>query len=104
MRVPHLFRGGGAKRGMSFAFLLRMKERLPRHYRETMASDVPWRRDVCVEDVKLIDGLMSIPTGPGLGVDICEEAIAQHPYQPTALRHYRGTLVDIRPPDAGKYY
>ena len=53
---------------------------------------------------QLIDGLMSIPTGPGLGVDICEEAIAQHLYQPTALRHYRGTLVDIRPPDAGKYY
>lgn len=87
------------------AATLQLAACLPSFYLlETMASDVPWRRDVCVEDVKLIDGLMSIPTGPGLGVDICEEAIAQHLYQPTALRHYRGTLVDIRPPDAGKYY
>lgn len=87
------------------AATLQLAACLPSFYLlETMASDVPWRRDVCVEDVRLSDGLMSIPTGPGLGVDICEEAIAQHPYQPTALRHYRGTLVDIRPPDAGKYY
>lgn len=71
---------------------------------ETMSSDVPWRAEICNEQVTLIDGFMHIPNTPGLGVDIREEAIAQHPYQPTALRHYRGTLVDIRPEDARKYY
>ncbi len=87
------------------AATLQLAACLPSFYLlETMASDVPWRRDICNEDVQLRDGLMSIPAGPGLGVDICEEEIAKHPYQPTALRHYRGKLVDIRPPDAEKYY
>ena len=71
---------------------------------ETMSNDVPWRTDVCAEHVEIQDGFMRIPTVPGLGVDIREEEIAQHPYQPTALRHYRGTLVDIRPDNARKYY
>ena len=52
----------------------------------------------------LVDGLMHIPDAPGLGIDICEEAIAKHPYKPTALRHYRGTLTEIRPDDAKSYY
>jgi len=71
---------------------------------ETMSSDVPWRADVCTEVVHLVDGKMNVPTAPGLGVDINEEAIARHPFQPTALRHYRGTLVDIRPTDAKSYF
>lgn len=40
----------------------------------------------------------------GLGIDINEAAIARHPYQPTALRHYRGNLVDVRPGDAVSYF
>ncbi len=71
---------------------------------ETMSGDVPWRGDICKENVTIQDGFMQIPTGPGLGVDICEEEIAKHPYQPTSLRHYRGTLVDIRPSNETKYY
>lgn len=71
---------------------------------ETMATDVPWRAEVSTEDVRMADGAMLVPTGPGLGIDLCEEAIARYPYKPTALRHYRGTLVDIRPPDAVPYY
>jgi galactonate dehydratase len=71
---------------------------------ETMSSDVPWRGDVCVEYVQMQDGCMRIPTAPGLGVDIREEEIAKHPYRPTSLRHYRGTLVDVRPDDACKYF
>jgi galactonate dehydratase len=71
---------------------------------ETMSSDVPWRAEVCAEQVKIVDGFMQIPAAPGLGVDICEQAIAQHPYQATSLRHYRGTLTEIRPQDAKPYY
>jgi galactonate dehydratase len=47
---------------------------------------------------------MMIPDKPGLGIDINEEAIARHPYQPKDLRHYKGTLTDIRPPDATSYF
>ncbi|MEN6407048.1 MAG: galactonate dehydratase [Thermoguttaceae bacterium] len=87
------------------AATLQLAACLPSFYLlETMAGDVSWRKDVCKENVEITDGQMHIPTASGLGVDICEEAIANHPYKPTALRHYRGTLVDIRPADAGKYY
>jgi galactonate dehydratase len=87
------------------AATLQLAACLPSFYLlEMMSGDVPWRKDVCREDVAIDEGLVRIPAGPGLGVDIDEEAIARHPYQPTSLRHYRGTLVDIRPDDADKYY
>lgn len=67
---------------------------------ETMSSDVPWRKEIATEHVSFVDGCMTIPQLPGLGVDIDEEAIALHPYEPRDLRHYKGTLTDIRPKDA----
>ena len=67
-------------------------------------GDVPWRAEISTEQVRLNNGFMAIPTAPGLGIDINEAAIAKHPYQPTALRHYRGNLVDIRPADAVSYF
>jgi galactonate dehydratase len=39
-----------------------------------------------------------------LGIDLNEEAIASHPYEPRDLRHYSGTLTDIRPTDAKSYF
>ena len=41
---------------------------------------------------------------PGLGLELNEEAFADHPYQPRPLRHYRGDLTDIRPPEAVPYF
>jgi galactonate dehydratase len=69
-----------------------------------MASDVPWRKEICTEDVTLRDGLMTIPEKPGLGLDIDEAAIAKYPYQPISLRHYKGTLTEIRPQNATSYF
>jgi len=87
------------------AATLHLAANLPSFYLlETMSSAGPWRAEVCTGEVHLVDGFMHVPTGPGLGIDICEEAIAKHPYQPTSLRHYRGTLVDIRPGDARAYF
>ncbi len=71
---------------------------------ETMSSDVTWRSEVCTEQVRICDGAMLIGDAPGLGVDINEEAIARYPYRPTSLRHYRGTLTEIRPADAKEYF
>ena len=71
---------------------------------ETMATDIPWRRDICDEDVTFKDGYMYITDRPGLGVDIDEKAIAAHPYSPKPLRHYIGTLTDIRPKEAVSYF
>ena len=71
---------------------------------ETMATDIPWRSEISTEKVSFKNGLMSIPDAPGLGIEICEDAIAKHPYAPHDLRHYKGTLTDIRPDGAGNYF
>ena len=71
---------------------------------ETMAVDVPWRAEICPEHVRFVDGRMTIPDAPGLGIELNEEAIARHPYEARDLRHYAGTLTDIRPADARSYF
>jgi galactonate dehydratase len=71
---------------------------------ETMAVDVAWRKEICNEQVHFAQGRMSIPDGPGLGIELNEEAIALHPYQARDLRHYNGTLTDIRPNNAKSYF
>jgi galactonate dehydratase len=70
---------------------------------ETMSTDVPWRKEICTESVRFENGGMSIPDAPGLGVDIVPEAIEKYPYERRELRHFRGDLTDIRPPDAEDY-
>ena len=47
---------------------------------------------------------MVISTRPGLGIDLDEKELLKHPFVPTQLRHYRGDLTAIRPPDAVRYY
>ena len=64
---------------------------------ETMATDIPYRKDITTEEVRFENSEMFIPDNPGLGLDINEEAIAEPPYNTYNLRHYEGTLTDIRP-------
>ena len=71
---------------------------------EMMMSDVPWRKEICDEKLTLRNGQMTIPTRPGLGIELNENELLKHPYIRTNLRHYRGDLTNIRPPDAELYY
>lgn len=71
---------------------------------ETMANDILWRADVSTEKVKFENSEMFIPDLPGLGIDINEEEIAKHPYECRNLRHYVGTLTDIRPEGSTGYF
>lgn len=71
---------------------------------ETMANDIPWRADVSTEKVKFENSEMFIPDLPGLGIDINEEEIEKHPYECRNLRHYVGTLTDIRPEGSTGYF
>ncbi len=90
---------------LSNAATLQLAACVPNFYMlETMSSDVPFRKDVANETVIFENGCMGIPELPGLGVDINEEEIAKHPYIPRNLRHYVGTLTDIRPGDAQNYF
>jgi galactonate dehydratase len=41
---------------------------------------------------------------PGLGIEIDEIAAAAHPKKDHWLRHYVGTLTNVRPPDSVPYY
>ncbi len=71
---------------------------------ETMATDVPWRKDLTTESLVFKDGYFEIPDRPGLGIELNEEALADHPYERRPLRHYCGDLTQIRPPEAEPYF
>jgi galactonate dehydratase len=64
---------------------------------ETMMSDVPWRKDVCKENVTFSNGYIRISDSPGLGIEVDEEACLEHPGKRHYLRHFDGRLTDIRP-------
>ncbi|SFU16409.1 mandelate racemase/muconate lactonizing enzyme family protein [Mesorhizobium sp. YR577] len=71
---------------------------------ETMVSDVSWRSEIVREHVVIRDGHMVIPTTPGLGIDINEDACAEYPPKPYLLRHYNGSLTNIRPAASVPFY
>lgn len=71
---------------------------------EIMYSDVEWRKDVTNESLEYKDGYITIPDRPGLGIEINEEECLKHPYKPHTLRHYNGTLTDIRPAKTEFYF
>ncbi|GAB3600458.1 mandelate racemase/muconate lactonizing enzyme family protein [Microbacterium tumbae] len=69
---------------------------------ETMATDVPWRKEIVVEEPEIRHGRAEIPQRPGLGVELDLEALERFPYVRHDLRHYSGALTDIRPADADR--
>lgn len=42
----------------------------------------PWEQEIVSSPVKVIDGYIEIPAAPGLGIDLNEQEIRKHPYQP----------------------
>lgn len=46
---------------------------------EHLEDDVPQRYEVMDPQPTIVDGFMVVPNGPGLGIDIVEEAIAHYP-------------------------
>ena len=47
---------------------------------ETDVDEVPWREEFLTSASKIHDGVMELPSGPGWGTDINEEAIKKHPW------------------------
>ena len=47
---------------------------------ETIAVDVPWRREIVQESLEFSNSEIKIPGKPGLGLELNEEACARHPY------------------------
>ncbi len=71
---------------------------------EMMLTDGSFRRLITNENVKFEDGCLLIGDAPGLGIDVNVEEVLKRPYQPRILRHYTGTLTDIRPKGDTYYY
>jgi galactonate dehydratase len=46
---------------------------------EQVRDDVPWRRDIVGGGLGAVDGYVSPPTGPGIGVGIDDAVAAAHP-------------------------
>ena len=61
---------------------------------ETVAIDVPWRRELVQELLEFVDGALMVPTGPGLGVEINEDACRRYPYAPYDVPLFDGTMND----------
>ena len=71
---------------------------------EICLTDVGWRHELTNERVVFDHGHILIPEGPGLGLELNEEGCNRHPYQHVSLRHYNGSLTDVRPVDASCFY
>lgn len=71
---------------------------------EIMLTDVTWRKDLTNEKVVFENGNILIPQGIGLGLELNEEACSSYPFQPIDLRHYKGTLTNIRPVGSTDFY
>ena len=71
---------------------------------EICLTDVSWRKELTDERVVFRNGEILIPDGIGLGLNLNEEACERYPYQPIDLRHYKGTLTNVRPTGKTGYY
>jgi galactonate dehydratase len=64
---------------------------------EICLTDVSWRKELTNERVVYDKGNILIPEGIGLGLELNEENCMKYPFQPIDLRHYKGTLTNVRP-------
>lgn len=71
---------------------------------EIMLTDGSFRKAITNEEVVFEDGYILIPNKPGLGIDVNVEEVLKRPYTPRNLRHYIGTVTDIRPKNDTFYY
>ena len=64
---------------------------------EAIRSDVPWRDEVVTTPIRVVDGHVSLPEGPGLGIEVDEVAAARHPFEQEVLMqpyHRDGAVAD----------
>jgi L-alanine-DL-glutamate epimerase-like enolase superfamily enzyme len=47
-------------------------------YLEYNVTDNPLRRDLLVQPIRPVDGIVSVPSGPGLGIEINEETVRRY--------------------------
>jgi galactonate dehydratase len=55
---------------------------------EGISSDVPWRDEVVIDPVRVVDGYAAVPDKPGLGIDVDEKEAAKHPPGEEHMQRY----------------
>ncbi|HEX3348823.1 MAG TPA: mandelate racemase/muconate lactonizing enzyme family protein [Acetobacteraceae bacterium] len=66
---------------------------------ETIAVDVPWRREIVHESLTFTNSEIRIPDQPGLGLELDEEACARHPYVRRPIRQFEPDHISARRDD-----
>ena len=64
---------------------------------EAIRSDVPWRDEVVTTPIPVVDGHVSLPEAPGLGIEVDEVAAARRPFEQEVLMqpyHRDGAVAD----------
>ena len=64
---------------------------------EVVRADVPWRNEIVIGGFDVNQGTVSVPTAPGLGIDINEAVAAKHPWEPEVMMpafHRDGSVAD----------
>lgn len=64
---------------------------------EAIRSDVPWRNDVVVNAIEVVEGHVGLPDRPGLGIEVNETEAAKHPFEQEVLMqpfHSDGSVAD----------
>lgn len=54
------------------------------HSLEFRVGDVPWRDAVISPPIRISEGVMSRPDGPGLGIELNEGVVREHPHRPVS--------------------
>jgi galactonate dehydratase len=90
---------------ISNAAILQLASTVPNfEIHEIMLTDGNFRKTLTTEEVVFDDGYIMVPDKPGLGIDVNVDQLGLHPYKPRMLRHYYGTVTDIRPKGDCSYY
>lgn len=90
---------------ISNAAILQLAASVPNfEIHEIMLTDGKFRKTITDEEVRFEDGYIIIPDKPGLGIDVNIDEVMKRPYKPRMLRHYYGTVTDIRPKGDCEYY
>ena len=64
---------------------------------EDCVEDEPLRNELTHERIQAVDGKITVPEAPGLGIDLDEAAAARHPHtsaEPPHLRREDGSVQD----------
>ena len=72
------------------------------HILETIAVDVPWRKEIVREDLEFSAGEIIVPTKPGLEVELDEEACKRRPHKLTTFHFSTAALMSRRTATIGR--